>query len=184
MIERMNIMENMRSNWLTIPEAAVYLHCGERFLRELVASLQIPHVNLAGKALFHPNRLDAWLFEQEITASAMKSIGSDKRIIPEDLRRIRIDCPRNQVENLITELLNYKKGKERWVNGLGRNLRKDLDKQKYIILSEPVYSQLSRWCHVRKTSARNNWTQERARNISMLLYGKVIDRAELPSYRS
>jgi len=177
-------MDKIRSNWLTIPEATEYLRCGERFLRELVASRRIPHVLFAGKVLFCTDSLDAWLLKQEISSSSQKDSNIDRKHIPDDMRKIKTDRQRDQVENLIAELLNYKKGKERWVNGLGNNLSKDLAEQNYRELSEPVYAQLSRWCHCRKPSERNNWTQERARNISILLYGKIIERVDLPSYRS
>ncbi|MGA2323233.1 MAG: helix-turn-helix domain-containing protein [Sedimentisphaerales bacterium] len=177
-------MDKIRSNWLTIPEAAEYLRCGERFLRELVASRRIPHVLFAGKVLFCTDSLDTWLLEQEINASSQKDSRTDRRHIPEDMRKIKTDCQRDQVENQIAELLNYKKGKERWVNGLGKNLSKDLAEQDYRELSEPVYAQLSRWCHPLKPSPRNNWVQTRAKKIAELLFGRDIDRGTYPSYRS
>jgi hypothetical protein len=85
---------------------------------------------------------------------------------------------------VVEELIEYKQGKERFVNGLGRNLRADMTASGYEFLSPKGFSQLSRWCHPRKPSPRNDWARERAQDISVLLFGKVIDRVSNPSYRN
>lgn len=176
-------MENMKTNWLTLPEAAEYLRCGERLLRELVTNERIPHVLFAGKALFHPSRLDDWLIAQEIGWTTDKQARTQKEVIPEDIRNIRHDCPRKEVNDIICNLLDYKKGNELFVNGLGKDLQDDLEASGYRILSEKVYARLSRWCHPKRETPRNKWVREQASNISKLLYGKVIERVAHPSYR-
>lgn len=176
-------MENLRTNWLTLPEAAEYLRCGERFLRELVTNERIPHVFFAGKSLFYPSRLDEWLLAQEFGWTTGKQARTGKEVIPEETRNIRRGCPQKKVDELVTELLNYKEGNEWFVNGLGKELRDDLETSGYRILSEKVYARLSRWCHPKRETPRNNWVRERASNISKLLYGKVIERVAHPSYR-
>jgi len=177
-------MEKPRTNWLTVPEAADYLRCGERILREFVTNKEIPHVVFAGKALFYPSRLDEWLLEQEQPCKPRIVDSQKDAELSEDARRIKPDCPRDEVESVIKELIQYKDGNERFVNGLGRNLRKDLMEFDYELLSPKVFSQLSRWAHPAKPSPRNDWAQERARNISKLMFGKLIDRVYHPSYRS
>jgi excisionase family DNA binding protein len=177
-------MEKLKSNWLTIPEAAEYLRCGERILREFVTNKEIPHVVFAGKALFYQARIDEWLLEQERPSKPMITDSQKDAELSEDARRIKPDCHRDEVDSLIKELIQYKDGKERFVNGLGRNLRKDLKEFHYELLSPKVFSQLSRWTHPAKPSPRNDWAQEKAQKISKLLFGKVIDRLYHPSYRS
>lgn len=54
-------------NWMTVEDAADYLRCSERYLRELLANDAVPHVMFAGKALFHPPSLDAWLLTKQTT---------------------------------------------------------------------------------------------------------------------
>jgi len=177
-------MEKSNTNWLTIPEAADYLHCGERILREFVTNKKIPHVVFAGKALFYRARLDEWLLEQEQPCKSMITDSQKDAELSEDARRIKLNCPRDEVDSLIKELIQYKNGNERFVNGLGRNLRKDLKEFHYELLSPKVFSQLSRWAHPAKPSPRNDWAQEKAQKISKLIFGKVIDRVYHPSYRS
>jgi len=176
-------MEKIKTSWLTLPEAAEYLRCGERLLRELVTNERIPHVLFAGKALFHPSRLDEWLLAQEIGWTTDNQARTGKEIIPEEARKISRECPRNEVNDIIRNLLNYRDGKELFVNGLGKDLRDDLEKSDYKILSEKVYARLSRWCHPKRETPRNKWVLEQASNISKLLYGKVIERVAHPSYR-
>jgi excisionase family DNA binding protein len=176
-------MEDVRSNWLTVSEAAEYLRCGERFLRELVATREVPHVTFAGKALFHHRRLDEWLLGQEQPVKLKKEESRENADI-EEACKISIDCPRHEVDSLVKELIQYKYGKERFVNGLGKNLKRDLVEFNYEVLSPKVCAQLSRWCHPRKPSPRNDWAQERAQKISKLMFGKILDRFSRPSYRS
>ena len=173
-----------KTNWLTIDEAATYLRCGERLLREMVSNQKIPHVMFAGKALFHRERLDAWLLSQE---KPIESIADETRVgslsNPEKFDII-LTCPRDEIDSLITMLLKYKEGKERFVNGLGRNLRRELDQSDYRSLPTKVYAQLSRWCHPRRHTEREKWAGDIARRISICLFGRVIDRTFHPSYRS
>jgi len=176
-------METPKTNWLTIPEAAAYLRCGERILRELIARKEIPHTLFASRALLYPSRLDEWLLAKEERVNPRKPDAEQSAELSEDNRQIRADCPRRQVNSLIDELIGYKNGKERFVNGLGRNLEKDLSESDYSILSPKVFSQVSRWAHPQKHSPRNDWVQEKAQKISMLMFGKVIDRVSFPSYR-
>ena len=177
-------METPKTNWLTIPEAATYLRVGERFLRELIARKEIPHTLFASKALLYPSRLDEWLLAKEEPVNSIKSDTEKSAELSEDNRRIRADCPRRQVNSLIGNLIHYKNGKERFVNGLGRNLEKDLAESGYTLLSPSVYSRLSRWAHPKKHSPRNDFVQRIAQEISELLFGRVIDRVSYPSYRS
>ena len=177
-------MGKTRTNWLTVAEAADYLRCGERILREFVTNKEIPHVVFAGKALFHPSRLDEWLLEQEQPCKPRIVDSQKDAELSEDARRIKPDCPRDEVDSVIKELIQYKDGNERFVNGLGRNLKKDLMDFDYELLSPKVLAQLSRWAHPGKPSPRNDWAQERAQKISKLMFGKVIDRVSHPSYRS
>jgi len=177
-------MEKLKTNWLTIPEAAEYMRCGERILREFVTNKEIPHVVFAGKAIFYPSRLNEWLLEQEQPCKPRNIDSHKDNELSEDARRIKPDCPRDEVDSLIKELIQYKNGNERFVNGLGRNLRKDLKEFHYELLSPKAFSQLSRWAHPAKPSPRNDWAQEKAQNISKLMFGKVIDRVYHPSYRS
>ncbi len=175
-------METLGSNWLTIPEAANYLRCGERILRELVANKGVPHVVFAGKALFHPKRLDEWLLSQEKTGKTEQQ--KEDAMLMEQKCKIKQPIQRKEVDSLIKELLEYKEGKECFVNGLGRNLQKDLQKSDYKYLSLKVYAQLSRWCHPRRRGEREKWTSNIARKLSVYLFGRVIDRISHPSYRS
>lgn len=172
-------METLKSNWLTIPEAANYLRCGERFLRELVANKQIPHVVFAGKALFYPKHLDEWLLSQEKPAGDR----DDGANLTYEIQALT-EPARREVDLLITKLAEYKQGKEMFVNSFGRNLQTDLQGSDYRFLSIKVYAQLSRWCHPRRCGDREKWAGNIARKISTLLFGKVIDRISHPSYRS
>lgn len=46
--------------WNTIPEAAEYLRCSERFIRELVTKREITPRKVGGKFLVHRDELDAY----------------------------------------------------------------------------------------------------------------------------
>lgn len=307
--------------WMTVEEAAAYLRCGERYLRELLAQRRVPHVLFAGKALFHRCRLDEWLLRMEAREDGSKTSGPDhggadmneadmERLIRDypgeffdeplklvsaqeafpsgitdlifedgqgdllliELKRgvlrrehiaqvidylgdvearypgrnvelmvvanvippqrttklerlgvtfkeipearfretakkhgvplseaapvvtdrlptsrgfagdrvaIREDCDRARVESLVHELIAYG---ERFVAGLGRNLKRDLENSGYLWLSMTVYAQLSRWCNPNRWSSREQWVQPRVHEISALLFGQVIARTSHPSY--
>lgn len=89
------------------------------------------------------------------------------------------DIDRQKVDSLIQELIDYK---EKFVSGLGNNLLNDLSQSNFEKLSEKVYAQLSRWCHPKRKSERERWAKEKAAQISVLLYGRVIDRIKHSSY--
>ncbi len=91
------------------------------------------------------------------------------------------DCPRDKTAKLIAELIDYG---ERFVSGLGRNLKQDLENSDYAWLSTKTRAQLSRWCHPHRHSEREQWVIPRARELSDLLFGEVIDRTAHPSYGS
>ena len=308
--------------WLTVEEAAEYLRCSERYLREILANKRIPHVMFAGKALFHPGSLDGWLLREELKpdvdgglqqenskggkpmieadmermlrdhpeeffteplklVSQQEAFGSGitdlifedaqgdilvvelKRdvlqrehiaqvidyladvenryqgktvelmivanIIPAQRRtklerlgvsfleipeakflkvaeehgvslsqspaeydggrrsrepigdRIAVDgkCQRTEVASLVQELIDYG---ERFVSGLGKNLKGDLENSDYQWLSRKVYAQLSRWCNPHRNSGREQWVRPRAHEISEHLFGEVIPRSDHPSY--
>lgn len=91
------------------------------------------------------------------------------------------DCSRQEVAALVAELIDYG---ERFVSGLGRNLKADLENSDFEWVSMRVYAQLSRWCHPNRHSEREQWVIPRAHQISRLLFGSVIDRTAHPSYAS
>lgn len=305
---------------MTTEEAADYLRCGDRYLREFIARGDIPHVMFAGKALFHRHRLDEWLLRMETGGEAsetrlfgkgdsvmneadmerlirdypaeffdesLKLISSQEafpsgitdlifedaqgdllvlelkrgilqrehiaqlidylgdvedrysghnvelmvvaNVIPQQRRtklerlgvtfkeipeftfreiakkhgislsegmqsgsgrssssgfagdrmQTRVDCDRAQVESLVQELISYG---ERFVTGLVRNLKQDLENSGYKWLSTGTYAQLSRWCNPNRWSSREQWVQPRVHEISTLLFGQVISRTDHPSY--
>ncbi len=163
--------------WMTIDEAAQYLRCSLRHLRETVSRKEIPHTKFGGKVLFNRTRIDKWMIKNEekptIYAKAEKDVNE-----PVDTT-IMSDCNRQKINSLIQELVDYN---ERYVTGLGNNLIRDLSEYDFGKLSEKVYAQLSRWCHPKRNSERENWAKQRAAEISKLLYGKVIDRIQHLSY--
>jgi hypothetical protein len=156
------------------------MRCSERFLRELVANHQIPHTIFAGKVLFYQDKLDELLMSLEVPVNCVgvdnqqsdaEPAKGDYEIIP--------DCDQNKVGDLIQEMIERN---EHFVTGLGKNLQKDLEERQYKTLSCKVYSQLSRWCWPNRNSSREEWVKPRARQISKLLFGRVIDRTRHPHY--
>jgi len=313
------------ATWLIVEEAAAYLRCSERYLRELLANDAVPHVMFAGKALFHSPSLDAWLLskqtepgpgfvgalqraptmieadmqriirdypneffdeplrlvsqqeafrsgvtdlifedvqgdlvvvdlkrgllQREHVAQLLDYLGDvEKRykgknvelmvvanIIPPQ-RRTKLErlgvtfkeipearfrevaqkhnislaefqeqphadsagasagkgsairgermavlpnCSRHEAAALITELIGYG---ERFVSGLGRNLKADLENSDYAWISTKVYAQLSRWCHPNRSSEREHWVIPRVHQLSQCLFGRVVERTSHPSY--
>lgn len=312
-------------NWIIVEEAADYLRCSERYLRELLANDAVPHVMFAGKALFHPLSLDAWLLskqtnpepesggalkgaptmieadmermirdypdeffdeplrlvsqqeafrsgvtdlifedaqgdlvvvelkrgllQREHVAQLLDYLGDVEdrykgknvelmvvaNIIPPQ-RRTKLErlgvtfkeipearfrevaqkynvslaeiqeqpraglsgapaekglairgermavlpnCSRHEAAALITELIGYG---ERFVSGLGRNLKADLENSDYAWVSTKVYAQLSRWCHPNRNSEREQWVIPRVHKLSQCLFGRVVERTSHPSY--
>jgi len=162
--------------WMTIDETAKYLRCSLRHLRETVSKKGIPCTKFGGKVLFNRARIDEWMIQNEEIPASFPETEKDANE-PLDTT-IKSDCNRQKVNSLIQELIDYS---ERYVTGLGNNLRTDLS-DKYDQLSEKVYAQLSRWCHPKRNSEREIWAKKKAAEISRLLYGKVIDRIRHPSY--
>ena len=163
--------------WMTIDETAKYLRCSLRHLRETVSRKEIPHTKFGGKVLFNRTRIDEWMIQNEEKPTSYPK--ADKRVDKPVDRAIMPDCNREKVNSLFQELINYN---ERYVTGLGNNLMGDLSEYDFQKLSEKVYAQLSRWCHPKRNSEREIWAKEKAAEISMLLYGKVIDRIKHSSY--
>jgi len=163
--------------WMTIDETAQYLRCSLRHLRETVSKKEIPHTKFGGKVLFNRTRIDEWMIQNEEKPTSYPK--AEKRVDEPIDTTIMPDCNRQKVNSLIQELVDYN---ERFVSGLGNNLLTDLSNNEYKQLSDKVYAQLSRWCHPKRNSEREIWAKEKAAEISMLLYGKVIDRIKHSSY--
>jgi len=53
------------SKWLTIPEAATYLRVSAKVFRQELNERNIPYSEFGGQLLFHPSRLDEFLFSIE-----------------------------------------------------------------------------------------------------------------------
>jgi len=163
--------------WMTIDETAKYLRCSLRHLRETVSRKEIPHTKFGGKFLFNRHRIDEWMFQNE--EKPISHTKAEKDTNEQIDTTIITDCNRQKVNSLIQELIDYN---ERFVSGLGNNLLTDLYNNEYKQLSDKVYAQLSRWCHPKRNSEREIWAKEKAAEISVLLYGKVVDRIKHPSY--
>lgn len=163
--------------WITIDEAAQYLRCSLRHLRETVSKKEMPHTKFGGKVLFNRTRIDEWMIQNE--EKPTRSLKAEKEVSGPIDTTVLPNCDRQKVNSLIQKLVDYN---ERFVSGLGNNLLTDLSNNEYKQLSDKVYAQLSRWCHPKRNSEREIWAKERAAEISVLLYGKVIDRIKHSSY--
>lgn len=171
----------MATKWLTTEEAADYLRCSERTLRELMANNQIPHTLFAGKALFSPERLDAWLLSMEkgpMTSSQEPEEHIEKPATGEAVP-VLAEYPREAAAAIIDEFKQHEDG---FVSGLGKNLEEELQQSQHASMSSKVHAQLSRWCWPKRNTARERWVQPKAQELSRLLFGKVIDRVRHPSY--
>jgi hypothetical protein len=127
----------------------------------------IPYVNFAGKALFYPARLDEWLLKREVSRSEER---------PEPGARsheVKKGCSREQVDALITEIIAYGGP---FVTSFGDALKKSLELSGYRALSPKAYTRLGNWCHPKRNTKREEYVGERARRISELLFGHVIER--------
>lgn len=89
------------------------------------------------------------------------------------------DCSRDEISRLTKE---FKQNEDSFISRLGRNLEKDLEASGYTYLSPKVFAQLSRWCWPKRQSAREQWAQPRAQELSRLIFGVVIERVRHPSY--
>ena len=173
-----NVMNNKNVPvWMTIDETAKYLRCSLRHLRETVSRKEIPHTKFGGKVLFNHIRIDDWMIQNEEKPAGCTK--TEKGVCEPIDTTVLPNCDRQKVNSLIQELIDYN---ERYVTGLGNNLISDLSEYDFGKLSEKVYAQLSRWCHPKRNSEREKWAKEKAAEISVLLYGKVIDRIKHPSY--
>lgn len=164
-------------DWMTIEETAKYLRCSLRYLREKVANREIPFTQFGGKALFYKPRINEWMLSLEkivdqTTYKETASTNIDTSVMS--------GCDREKVNSLIQELID---ANERFVTGLGNNLKSDLEHFEYQKLSEKVYSQLSRWCHPNRDTKREQKAKPIVRQISEALYGCTISRTNHPSYR-
>ena len=173
---------NNESPWLTIEEAAEYLRCGLRYLREKVANKKIPHTKFGGKALFNKQRLDEWLLSLEEVPKADNQKANDGELETETFStEILSDCNYEKVNTLVQKLIDFN---EHFVTRLGNNLANDLKKHDFQKLSLKVYAQLSRWCHPNRNTERERKVLPIAHEISRHLFGHVISRTKHPSYGS
>ena len=171
----------MKTPWMTIEETAEYLRCSLRFLREKTANKEIPHIKFGGKALFHVQRIDEWLFSME--EGQIQDNESNEKIPVESFNeatKIRPDVDRDKATALVNELIDFN---ERFVTGLGKNLSEDFERYDFKKLSEKIYAQLSRWCHPNRNSKREKKVKPIVHELSRELFGHVIDRTKHPSYR-
>jgi len=174
------VPENVHTKWLTLAEAAAYMRCSPRFLQEMVANKRIAHSSFAGKVLFHQDNLDALLFQHQVPVKPEDEAKKpDDDVAGKEAFEIVPDCDLARVNALIEELIQRK---ERFVSGLGENLKEDLERREYKTLSFKVYAQLSRWCWPNRDSSRERWVQPRVHELSRLLFGRVIERTSHPSY--
>jgi excisionase family DNA binding protein len=169
-------MDDNGKVWMTIEEVADHLRCSTRHISELVANKEIPFNRFAGKVLFHLEVIDKWMLSSLQEAVVTNTIKSDSTNID---TTIKSDCDRESVEASIQKLIEFK---DSFVYGLGKNLKKDLEKSDYHELSGKVYAQLSRWCDPHRDTKRERDVKVIAHDISRALYGKVIPRTNHPSY--
>lgn len=168
------------SPWMDLAEASAYLKCRKQFLEDLVESRGIPHVVLDGRPLFHVSALDDWLLAQQVPAHDTRS-SNDTSEFETNTVSIQSPCDRNQVDRLVSELLGYRTlhGKEdRFVKGLATNLQFYLNASEWRSVPLDVYKRLARWIHPNRLGDREVWVRERAAEISLMLFGKVIDRLD------
>ncbi|HUW56372.1 MAG TPA: hypothetical protein VMZ92_07025 [Planctomycetota bacterium] len=88
---------------------------------------------------------------------------------------VRRECPREEVDALIAEVLAYLP-MDPFLSGFGEKLRKDLDSSDYAWLTLKGYERLAHWCHPEPDREREQYVQPRARKMSLLLFGRVIER--------
>jgi len=172
--------ELVQTKWLTLPEAAAYMRCSPRFLQEMVSNKRIAHSAFAGKTLFYQDNLDAFLLQHQVPVKLEEEAKKpDDDIADKETFEIVPDCNLARVNALIQELIERK---ERFVTGLGENLKEDLEQHQYKALSFKVYAQLSRWCWPNRDSSRERWVRPRIHQLSQILFGRVIERVSHPSY--
>ncbi|MHC4207372.1 MAG: helix-turn-helix domain-containing protein [Planctomycetota bacterium] len=161
------------AKWLIVEEAAEYLRCTVEELKEEINKKRVPCSIFKGRQLFNTERLDEWLLGQEVSPSI--NISAKKTVSKEDVATLP-DCDQNKADLLIGKLIGYNNRNEIFVNSFGEQLKGDLVGSEYKELSKKTYERLSRWCWPKQRSPRNDVVQEIAREISKILYGKVIER--------
>lgn len=161
------------AKWLILEEAAEYLRCTVEELKEEINRKRVPFSMFKGRQLFNTDRLDEWLLGQEVSPSTNTS--SKKTVSKEDVA-ILPDCDQKKVDLLIVKLIEYNNRNEIFVNSFGEQLKGNLVGSEYKELSKKTYERLSKWCWPKQSSPRNDAVQEIAREISEMLYGKVIER--------
>ena len=174
--------QKMDGTWMTIEETATYLRCSLRYLREKVSNREIPFTRFGGKALFHRSRIDQWMFSREESGDVSGELPEQKEAsqISEVDTTIQPNCDRDRVHTLVQSLIDFN---EHFVTALGNNLRNDLDSSDYQNLSEKVYAQLSRWCHPRRDSVREQKVKPIVHELSKELFARVVERTKHPSYQ-
>jgi excisionase family DNA binding protein len=155
--------------WLLSQEAAEYMRVSTRTLRELVDKRELPYSMLEGKMLFNRHRLDAYLFNLEVTAdkvAAEKNSESEPQIIYQETNH-------EEIMSLIKKLCDHS---DHFVKSLGRSLENDLKSSDFKELSKKTRTNLSHWCWPRRLGDREIETQKIAHKFSTLLYGHIIPR--------
>ena len=161
------------SKWLKVNEAAEYLRCPVEKVMELLALGRIRHSMATSEPLF----LQEWLDEFVLREVSPKK--RDRRAkAPPPCANIRCDVDKSRVLQILDWLEAYNDGCEIFVNSLGAKLRKDILARSWRELEGDLFARLSRWCHPRKRSPRNDAVQKKARELSILLFGGEIDRQD------
>lgn len=85
---------------------------------------------------------------------------------------------RARVESLISDLIReyQQAGRGASCITLPRELRRDLETSNYEWLAQKTCERLSRWCDTRRWARREQFVEPRAKEISNLLFGRVIPR--------
>jgi hypothetical protein len=93
---------------------------------------------------------------------------------------VRQDCPRDQVEELIDQLLlKYEQyGRASSTKDFPTALYKDLADSDYQSITAKTYAQLSRWCYPERWSEREMYVRGIAIKLSKMLFGDVIPRVQ------
>ena len=82
----------------------------------------------------------------------------------------------DRVNELISEISMYKYKNDERVQSLGNNLRTDIADTNFGSLGGETYKQLSHWCHPRKWGFPEEWAKPNAELISLLLFGRIVER--------
>ena len=88
---------------------------------------------------------------------------------------VRPECPREEVGTLLAEILG-RYPIDPFLPTFVELLRDDLSSSDYTWLGLTAYWRLGNWCHPEPDGPREQYVQPRARKISALLFGRVIER--------